>query len=153
MEEAVFKGIADEIKGLCNQAVRMIGQGNFCEAEAFCQRALAITQTISYYDGMALVLFNLANLEAIRGDLLKAITYGALCQEIHGKAGTDSALCDELLGNLAKSAMKKGMEYEKNGELREALEYYYACVPFSLEKYRLAILKEIEIVERLMSNE
>jgi len=101
---------------------------------------------------MAMILFNLANLEALRGDLLKAITYGALCKEMHQKAQTDTELCDELLRKLANATMKKGMELEKKGELTEALEYYYASIPFADEKYRRAMLKEIELIERITSN-
>ena len=152
MDEAVFKEIANEIKGLNNQAIKLISQGKLSEAENICQRALKMTQTLFYYDGMAMVLYNLANLEALRDDLLKAMTYGTLCREMHEKAQTDAERCEELLKNLAKTAMKKGMELEKNGKLDEALEYYYASVPFSEEKYRKAMLKEIALIERVKSN-
>lgn len=131
----------------------MIEQGDLIKAEALCKRALEITQKFDYADGMAMVFFNLANLEALRGDLLKAMTYGALCGEMHERAQTDSASCNELLGKLAKAAMKKGMEHERKGELAEALEHYYASVPFSEEKYRNAMLKEIEMIERVAANE
>jgi len=153
MDNAVFREIADEIKGLSNQAARQIGQGRYDEAEAFYQRALQITNNISYYGGTAMILFNLANLETLRGDLLKAMTYAVLGKDMGEKAQTDTASCDELLERLAKSAMKKGMEHENNGELKEALEYYYASVPFINEKYRQAMQKEIEIIERLTAHE
>ena len=152
MDEAIFREIANEIKGLNNQAVKLINKGRFDEAEALCQRALETTKILSYYDGMAMVLFNLANLEAVRDDLLKAITYGALCREMHEKAETDAERCDVLLRKLAKAAMKKGMELEKKGKLSDALEYYYASVPFADEKYRQAMLKEIELIERVTSD-
>ena len=152
MDDAVFQEIANEIKGLNSQAIKLISQGRLAEADNICQRALKMTQSLSYYDGMAMVFYNLANLEALRDDLLKAMTYGVLCREMHEKAQTGAERCDELLRSLAKTAMKKGMELEKNGNLDEALEYYYASVPFSEEKYRQAMLKEIELIERVKSN-
>ena len=153
MDDMVFKEIANEIKGLNNQAVRLIGQGDFSNAEALCFRALDITQNITYFDGTAMVFYNLANLETLRGDILKAMAYGALCKEMHEKAQTDATPCEELLARLAKVAIKQGVEYEKQGRLREALECYYASAPFSGEKYRLAMLKEIAMIERLISDE
>jgi len=151
MEEAIFMEIANEIKGMNNQAIRLISQGRLAEAESVCQKALAMTKHFAYYDGMAMFFFNLANLEALRDDLLKAMTYGALCREMHEKAQTETARCDELLGSLAKAAMKKGIELEKTGMLKEALDYYYASVPFSEEKYRRAMTKEIELIERVIN--
>ena len=152
MDEAVFKEIANEIKGLNNQAVNLINQGKLAEAEDICQRALKMTGSLSYYDGMAIFLYNLANLETIRGDLLKALTYGALCKEMHDKAQTAAESCNKLLRKLAKAAMKKGLEHEQNGQLEEALEYYYASIPFAEEKYRQAMEKEIELIERVKTN-
>jgi len=152
MDEAVFKGIANEIKGLNNQAANLISQGKLNEAEDICQRALKMTGSLSFYEGMAMFLYNLANIETLKNDLLQAITYGALCKEMHEKAQTDAEYCDKLLLKLAKAAMKKGIEHEKNGRLEEALEYYYAGAPFAEEKYRQAMLKEIELIERLRSN-
>ena len=152
MVDELIGEIANELKGLNNQAVKLISQGSFAEAEALCKRGFETAKLLSYYDGMATFLFNLANMEAIKGDLLKALTYGALCREMHETAGTDLEGSDKLLGSLAKAAMKKGMEHEKKGELKEALEYYYASVPFSEEKYRLAMLKEIELIEKVHEN-
>ena len=98
-----------------------------------------------------MALFNLANIETVRGDLLKALTYGALCGEMHEKAQTEGAHCGELLKNLAKAAMKKGMALEKEGELAKAMEYYYASIPFSEEKYAQAMLKEIELIKSIIA--
>jgi len=152
MDDAIFEEVANEIKGLNNQTIRLISQGNFDEAEAVCKRALKTAETLSYYDGMAMFFFNLANLEILKDDLLKAMTYGALSMEMHEKAQTDMENCAKLMRNLAKTAMKKGMEHERKGEFKEALEYYYAGVPFSEEKYRQAMLKEIELIERVTDN-
>jgi len=152
MVDELIGEIANELKGLNNQAVKLISQGSFAEAESLCKRGLETAKMLSYYDGMATFLFNLANMEAIKGDLLKALTYGALCREMHEAAGTDLEGSGKLLVSLAKAAMKKGMEHEKKGELKEALEYYYASVPFSEEKYRLAMLKEIELIEKVHEN-
>ncbi|MDR0490904.1 MAG: hypothetical protein LBH28_06640 [Oscillospiraceae bacterium] len=152
MDDAVFKEIANEIKGFNNKAIRLISQGKFDDAEAVCKRGLEMSQTLSYYDGMAMFFFNLANMETVRGDLLKAMTYGALCREMNEKAQTDTESCDKLMKSLAKSAMMRGMEHEKKGELKEALEYYYAGAPFSEEKYRMAMLGEIELIKRVISD-
>ena len=152
MDEAIFKEIASEIKGLNHQAITLISQGRLDEAEGICQRALGITSSLAYDEGAAMVLYNLANLEALRGDLLKAMAYGALCKEKHEMAQSDGEGCGKLLAGLAKTAMKKGMELEKNGALDEALAYYYASVPFSDEKYSQAMQKEIALIERAMSH-
>ena len=152
MDEAIFKEIANEIKGLNNQAIKLISQGKLDEAETLCQKALDTTRTFSYYDGMAMCYFNLANLEAIRDDLLKAMAYGVLCGEMHEKAQTDMERHCKLMGNLAMAAMKKGMGFEREGKLKEALEYYFASLPFVEEKYSQAITKEIELIERVLNN-
>lgn len=153
MSEEIFKEIANEIKRLNHEAVMQIGQGNLENAEILCKRALEITESLLYYDGMAIALYNLANLEAVRGDLPGAISYAGLCRMMHEKAGSDPAQCDEVLAKLAKAAMRKGMEFEKNGEWRQALDHYQAAAPFSEEKYRQAMLKEIEIIRKVSSNE
>jgi len=152
MDEAIFKEIANELKGLNTQTVNLISQGKLSEAEDICLRALKMTASLSFYEGMAMFFYNLANIETLKNDLLQAITFGALCKEMHEKAQTDAEYCDKLLLKLAKAAMKKGIEHEKNGQLDEALEYYYASVHYVEEKYRQAMLKEIELIERLRSN-
>ena len=152
MDDLLFREIANEIKGLNNQAFKLISRGRLTEAEAMCQRGLETTRNLAYYDGMATFLFNLANLEILRDDLLKAMEYGALCGEMHTKSQTDAADCDALMKDLAKAAMKKGVEHEKKGDFRAALEYYYASLPFSEEKYRQAMLKEIRLIERLVNS-
>jgi len=149
MDESIFREIANEIKGLNNHAVNLIKEGRLAEAEAYYQKSLELTKVLTYYDGMAKSYFNLANLEGMRGDLFKAITYGTLCREMHEKAGTVTENCDELMKKLAKAAMKQGMELEKKGMLQEAVEYYRAGIPFAEEKYRQAMLKEIELIERV----
>ena len=152
MEDALFMEIANEIKVLNSQAVKLVSQGRLTEAEAICKKGLELTGNLAYYEGMAVFFFNLANLEALRDDLIKAMTYGALCVEIHDKAQTDAESCDALMNSLAKAAMKKGVEHEKKGDLKTALEYYYASLPFLGLKYRQATLKEIELIEKLMKS-
>jgi len=149
MDESIFREVANEIIGLNNHAVRLIKEGRLSEAETFCQKSLELTKILTYYDGMAKSYFNLANLEVMKNDLFKAITYGTLCREMHEKAGTETASCDELMKKLSKAAMKKGMELEKKGMFKEALEYYQASLPVAEEKYRQAMLKEIELIERV----
>jgi len=151
MDESILREIANEIKGLNNHAVHLIKEGKLTEAEAYYQKSLELTKILTYYDGMAKSYFNLANLEVMKDDLFKAITYGTLCREMHEKAGTETTLCDEMMKKLAKAAMKKGMELEKKGMLQEAVEYYRASIPFAEEKYRRAMLKEIEVIERVMN--
>ena len=149
MDDSIFREIANEIKGLNNHAVKLIKEGKLTEAETYYQKSLELTKMLTYYDGMAKSYFNLANLEAMRGDLFKAITYGTLCREMHEKAGTETENCDEMMKKLAKAAMKEGMELEKKGMLTEAVEYYQAVIPFAEEKYRQAMLKEIELIEKV----
>ncbi|MCL2862771.1 MAG: tetratricopeptide repeat protein [Methanimicrococcus sp.] len=149
MDESILREIANEIKGLNNHAVKLIKEGRLADAETYYQKSLELTRVLTYYDGMAKSYFNLANLEVLKDDLFKAITYGALCREMHEKAKTDTENCDKLLGKLSKAAMKKGMELEKKGMLKEAVEYYQAGIPFAEEKFRQAMQKEIELIERV----
>lgn len=153
MSETIFLEIANEIKGLNNHAMALVNQGDLIGAEVYYQKALEITKLCQYYDGMAIIYFNLANIEVLKDDLLEAITYSVLAIKMHNKAQSSSDKCDEMLNKLALATMKKGIEYEKKGQLKEALEYYYACLNYIEDNYQQAIQQEIELIKRVMPNE
>lgn len=152
MSDAIFMEIANEIKSLNNHAMNLVNEGLFSEAEVYYEKALSLTSYLEYYDGMAMVYYNLANLEILKEDLLKALTYCTLAMEMHEKAETNASMVTEMLGKLAKLAMKKGMDFERKGDLQRALEYYYACVYFIEEKFQEPIQKEIELIEKVIAN-
>ena len=152
MDSTFFQEIANEIKGLHNQAARLIQEKKLSEADALYKRALKTTSMLNYHDGMAVCFYNMANLEILRENHVDAITYASLSKEMHEKASTDSDRTDELLKHLAKAAMSKGMKLEKEGALQEATEHYYACMPFAEEKYRMAMIQEIKLIKKVMTN-
>ena len=153
MDSTFFQEIANEIKGLHNQAARLIQEKKLSEADALYKRALKTTSMLGYYDGMAVCFYNMANLEILRENYVDAMTYAALSKEMHENAKTDSGRTDELLKHLAKATMNKGMKLEKKGALQEAMEHYYACMPFAEEKYRMAMIQEIKLIKKVMTNE
>ena len=152
MDSSFFQEIANEIKGLHNQAARLIQEKKLSEADALYQRALKTTSMLGYYDGMAVCFYNMANLEILRDNYVDAITYAGLSKEMHGKASTDSGRTDELLGHLAKATMNKGMQLEKKGALQEAMGHYLASMPYAEEKYQKAMTQEIKLIKKVMTN-
>ncbi|GEM_PF-5835777 len=128
----------------------LIQQGRLAEAKTCYEQALAVNTRLSDYAGAAITLFNLANLEAVKENVVEALNYAARAKGMQDKINADPGSCAELLRRLALAAMKQGMAHEKNGELEEALACYRASVPYAGEKNRRAMLQEIELIERVM---
>jgi tetratricopeptide (TPR) repeat protein len=150
INEAIFMEIANEIKGLHNGAIVHIKAGEYAEAAIQYRKALMITDKIKYYEGTAITLFSMANLAVMVGDLIEALHNAADSKEMFKKAGLPGDSSKELLLSIAKAVKKKGIELEKKGKFHEAIEHFEACIPYSDEKGKNAMLHEIKLLERII---
>ncbi|MGI6119850.1 MAG: hypothetical protein ACOYIB_04635 [Desulfosporosinus sp.] len=151
MNDLVLKEIAQEIKGLHNGAIAHIKNGEYVEAAIQYRKALMITEKISYYEGMAITLFSMANLALIIGDLIEALNNAADSRKMFAKANLAYEHCNDLLKQLAVMAKKKGINYEREGKFQEAINHFEAALPFADEKSRQAMTHEIELLRRIIN--
>ena len=149
MDAQIFKEIAFEIKGLHNGAAEHIKRKEFAEAAVQYRKALIITEKIKYYEGMAMTLFNMANLSMIVGDLCEAVNNAADARDMFEKAGQPSDNCHRLLDQLALIVKKEGIKLEKQGKFQEAIEYYEACIPFADEASQKAMQHEVKLLRKI----
>lgn len=152
MNDLVLREIALEIKGLHNGAIGHIKKGEYVEAAVQYRKALMITGKISYYEGMAITLFSMANLALIVGDLLEALNNAADSRNMFAKANLSHENCDDLLKQLAGMVKKQGIKYEKEGKFQEAINHFEAVLPFADEKSSKALTHEIELLRRILND-
>lgn len=152
MDDLVLREIAHEIKGLHNGAIAHIKNGEYVEAAVQYRKALMITEKISYYEGMAITLFSMANLALLIGDLSEALANAADSRKMFAKANLPHGHCDDLLKQLAVTAKKKGISYEKEGNFPEAIKHFEAALPFADEKSRQALTHEIKLLRRIIND-
>ena len=150
MDEQIFKEIAYEIKGLHNGAAENIKRKEFAEAAIQYRKALIITEKIKYYEGMAMTLFNMANLALIVGDLFEAMINAADARDMFEKAKQPSDHCNQLTDQLAVLLKKEGIKLEKQGKFPEAIEYYETCIPFADEASQKAMRHEVKLLRKII---
>lgn len=150
MQENIFIEIANEIKSLNNGAMQCIKKEDYQNAAILYRKALVITEKISFYEGMAMTLFNMANLAFIVGDFIEALKNAADAKDMFQKAGSDFEHCVLLISELALIIKKKGIENEKTGKFEKAIEYFEACLPFMDEKNQNTITHEINLLRRVI---
>lgn len=152
MNEDIFKRIADEIKILHVGAIDYIKKGEYAEAATQYRKALMITEKISYYEGMAITLFNMANLAIVVGDLIEAMKNVADARDMFERAQLPHDHCYELIDQLALSMKKRGIEYEKKGKFQEAIEHFETCIPFADKKSKKAMQHEVELLKKIVND-
>ncbi len=152
MSDAIFMEIANEIKGLHNGALAHMKKNEFAEADVQYRKALIITEKIKYYEGMAITLFNMANLSVVVDDLIEAIKNAADARDMFNKAGLPHDDCDDLIHTLAASGKKKGISLEKKGKFQEAIDHFEAFMPYVDEESRAAMEYETNLLRKIISD-
>lgn len=151
MDERVFIKIASEIKGLHNGAIEHIKKGEYAEAAIQYRKALMITEKISYYEGMAITLYNMANLALVVGDLIEAMKNVADARDMFEKAQLPHDHCYELIDQLAAPMKRRGIEFEKQGKFQEAIEHFETCIPFADKKSKQAMQHEVRLLRKIIN--
>jgi tetratricopeptide (TPR) repeat protein len=152
MNDLVLREIAHEIKGLHNGALAHIKKGEYVEAAVQYRKALMITEKISYYEGMAITLYSMANLALVIGDIIEALNNAADARNMFVKANLPHEHCSDLLRQLAGMAKKQGIKYEREGKFQEAINHFEAALPFVDEKSCKALVHEIELLRRILND-
>lgn len=146
MDGRIFEEVARQLKSLHNASYELIREGRYDEAGRLLISAGEISSLTGYRDGMGMSCMSLSNLEAIKGDCIKAIGYARASVEYLEK-GSDRTRAEELLDRLSVAAVKLGMEKERNGCFGEALNLYSAALPRLEGKRREAVEREISLLE------
>jgi len=142
MDEKIFI-ITEGLKGLNNAAVELIKKGEYDEAEKMFLTAESTYKLFKCDEGISMIRVSLANLSLMRGNIADALGHveTATCVCPPGKRRDEA--CD-LHKKVAFMALKMGMEKEKSGDLRDALELFERIVPHLNEKRAALVSKEIE---------
>jgi len=146
LDERIFEEVARQLKSLHNASYELIREGRFDEAGRLLISAGEISGLTGYREGMGMSCMSLSNLEAVKGDCIKAIEYAKASVDYLDKgSGRDRA--EELLGRLSVAAVKLGMEKERRGCFDEALCLYSAALPRLEGKRREAVEREISLLK------
>lgn len=142
MDERIFEEVARQLKSLHNASYELIKEGRYDEAGKLLISAGEISSMTGYRDGMGMSCMSLSNLEAVKGDCIRAMEYARASVEYLNE-GTDRTKAEELLGRLSVACVKLGMEKERKGCFDEALSLYIAALPNLEGKRREAVEREI----------
>jgi tetratricopeptide (TPR) repeat protein len=146
IDNNVFKEIANEIKALHNSALEYIKKYDYDNAIYLYQKSQIISEKMNYFEGVAMSLFNIANVLILANDAFQAIEYAARSKKLFNKSGADTAHCDNLLSSLAGTLKAIGINHEKKGEFKEAIRCYTAALPYADRESKIAMKHEIELL-------
>jgi tetratricopeptide (TPR) repeat protein len=82
IDKSVFKEIANEIKSLHNSALEYIKNQDYEKAIYLYQKAQIISEKMHYLEGVAMSLFNIANVLILTNDAYKAIEFAAQAKNL-----------------------------------------------------------------------
>ncbi len=146
LENKVFKEIANEIKSIHNSALELIKVKDYERAVSQYQRALVITEKLHYWEGAAMSLFNIANVLVLLNDPFQAMHYAEQANEKLSISGVNADHCDTLLSQLADILKKMGIQYEKQGDFKDAIRCYSKALPYADRASRAAMEHEIPLL-------
>ena len=148
-ENALAKQVADDLKGIIAASVNCIREGNFLTAHEYLNQALSLTELIEYHAGSAMVLHNLANLYAIKGDNIEALKTAALALEKAQISPLDEPPYQKLMHSLYLIVQKEGVDHIKNKNYPQALHSFEASLPYAPQEKRTWLEKQIAILRRM----
>jgi tetratricopeptide (TPR) repeat protein len=150
MDEHVIMEVANEIKTLHMSASEFIQKNDYENAAIQYRKALNITEKSKYFEGSAKTLLNMSNLSAMVGDVLEALNNAADANDMFRKAGKVSSECKSILEDMTQRCIQKGIENEKEGNLKEAILHYKTSIPFSNDSDKRAMTHEIKVLRGIM---
>jgi len=148
MDEAITV-IAEGLKGLNNAAVDLIAKGEYDEAEKMFKTAEETSRLFSYGSGVGMVRVSLANLSIMRGNVLDALTHIEVATEFY-PPGCDREEACALQRKISFMALETGIEKERSGDLKGALELFERTLPWLNEKRALMVTEEIARIKQYL---
>lgn len=152
MDERIFDEVARQLKSLHNASYELIRDGRYDEAGRLLISAGEISSLTGYREGMGMSCMSLSNLEAVKGDCIKAIEYARASVEYLNQ-GSDRTRALELLSRLSIAAVRLGMDKERKGNFDEAMSLYIAALPNLEGKRREAVEREIGLLKGVQDGE
>ena len=149
MDEITFV-IAEGLKGLNNAAVDLVMKGDLDEAERVFESIENTAKMFQYNDGVGAARVSMANLSMMRGDIIQALTHIEIAVEKCSGSNKEEACA--MQKKVSMIALQKGMEKEKEGELKGALELFERILPHMNEKRAAAVSKEIESIKAYLKD-
>lgn len=147
-ENPLARQVADELKMLITASVESIKEENYGEARVYLDQAFALTELLEYHDGSVMVLHNLANLHALTGDNIAALSTAAIAIEKAKLTGGDCADCERLLRGLFIAVQREGVGHVRDREYARALACFEAAFPFAPEDGKNALERQIALLRR-----
>ena len=142
--------IAEGLKALNNAAVDLITKGEYDGAEKMFGTIESTYRMIGYGEGISLVRTSMANLSAIRGDLIGSLSHLEIATE---NAGDNIGTVNEMRRKISLAALEIGIGKENDGDLVGALELFTKILPNLNEKRAEAVAAEIENIKRHLTEE
>jgi len=150
-ENTLARQVADELKGFITASVNSIKESDFQSAEAYLNQALSISELVEYHAGSAMVLYNLANLYAIKGESIAALEAAALALEKMQLSRGDVSAYQKLVRSLLLLVQKEGIDCVKNKDYSRALSCFEAGLPHVPEEKRDSAEQQIALLRRILN--
>lgn len=146
-DNAVFEEIAWGLKSFHNAAFDLIGKGRLDDAARMLENARQLSVMTGYLEGVGMSLVSMANLEMLRRDGTRALSFAGQAAEAF-PAGEDRNRARALAESIAHELVKEGMEMERGGRCADALARFETAVPHMKGRRRAAVETEIALLRR-----
>ena len=141
--------IAGQLKDLFNLAFIMIEEKRYEDAKNAYQNAATLSEVAGYTEGVKMAFMSLANLYILQDDCMEAFSYARLAKKsVEQNANLSNKDVDELLGKLALSILKQGIELEKNQEYDKAYSIFEMILPYLGIKRAAVVQQEMKVLEK-----
>ena len=153
MEENILaQQVANDLKGIITASVNCIQEGNYLSAHEYLNQALSLTELIEYHAGSAMVLYNLANLYALKGDNIEALKTAALALEKAQISPLEEPPYHKLMHTLYLTVQKEGVGYVKSKNYPQALNFFEASLPYAPQEKKDWLKEQIALLYSLTGN-
>lgn len=144
--ESVAEFVAGQLKEQFNMGYVYVEQHDYEKAKECFENVVTICNVVQYEEAKRKAYISLANLYILTNDLVSSFKSSAMAL---------SKSADEYVKKQAKeiivktlgTAMKHGVESQRNGDVKEALCIYKLALPFLKSPKKEAVQNEIKKLE------
>jgi len=150
MDEITF--LAEGLKALNNAAVDLVLKGEYDDAERAFKTVEDMSRLFCYEEGVGMARVSLANLSMIRGNISEAVDHIETAIE-YFPPGDGKEEAYALQKKISIAALEAGIEKERSGDLKGALELFEKIIHILNEKRAELVAAEIKNIKQYLGNE
>jgi len=143
--------IAEGLKALNNAAVSLVLKGDYEGAEKMFRSVEEMAMLFCYEEGVGMTRVSMANLSMARGNIMDALAHIEAAIGLFPPGDDRDAACD-MQKKISLHALESGMEKERAGDLKGALEMFETILPILNEKRAELVAAEIENIKRYLES-